>query len=217
MGRNGNSVTLASSPGRASTARKTSSSRPRWNRPAQVRNTLDQPSRAVSSPLKLSGWYPAANAPNPNRPSSTPGASGTWACRVSTHQVEMFPLLRSLLLSSFVPPTSDQRSWGLPGVVSLVLQRLRSAAFVRSHPSLAGSRAQLVHDFGLTTQTQTNQERTTRSSAPVDEFSWVSLLEARWPCSFNALATVLKQPSLRYHAKWIWPWTPFFSRFWKRL
>ena len=43
-----------------------------------------------------------------------------------------------------VPPSSDQRSCGLPGVVSLVRQLLRSAAFVRSFPSLAGSKLQLV-------------------------------------------------------------------------
>ena len=65
--RRSNSATVASSPGRASTDLIISCTRPRWNRPAQVWNTRDQSRHSVSSPLKFSGWYLAANAPNPNR------------------------------------------------------------------------------------------------------------------------------------------------------
>ena len=57
------------------------------NRPAQVRKTLDQSRHAVSLTLKFSGWYIVASAPNPNRTSSPPCASGTWPFRVCSHQL----------------------------------------------------------------------------------------------------------------------------------
>ena len=79
------------------------------NRPAWVRNTRDQSRHAVPSTLKLPGRYLAANAPNPNRPSSAPGASCTWA------------------LPSLIPPVGDVSAVAVP-----------SARFIRFLQHLTG-------------------------------------------------------------------------------
>ena len=86
--RTSNPASVASSPGRASTDLMISCTRPRRNRPAEARNTRD-----ANQCLRHSGWYLAANAPNPNRPSSALGAFtferlaqnyGTASCNVAS-------------------------------------------------------------------------------------------------------------------------------------
>ena len=72
------------------------------NRPAQVRNTRDQSCKPMSSPLKFSGWYLAANSANPTRPSSVPSAS--CALTAPVPQLETY-------LSHSLPSGSSARVW----------------------------------------------------------------------------------------------------------
>ena len=77
-------------------------------------------------------------------------------------------------------------------------------SFGHLHHLLDQGRNLLLHDFGLTTQTQTNPESATRSSALVlsrtpnifddDEFSCVSSLEAHQSCSSNTRITMALLP-----------------------
>ena len=66
-----------------------------------MRNTLGQSPYALSSPLKLSGWYLTTNAPNANRP---PSATGSFL--LYCHLLPVLPLLASLCPPSFDPRAS---------------------------------------------------------------------------------------------------------------
>ena len=149
--RRSNSVTVASSSSRASTARMTSCTRPRWHRPAQVRNTRDQSRHPVSSPLKLSCWYLAANAPNPNRPSSAPCAGHlcpagptltSWRRNCHTRFLSVHSFLQHL--PSFLVGFQKLSRW-LCSFLAL------SHSFVHFHHLLDQRCNLLFHNSGLTT------------------------------------------------------------------
>ena len=105
--------------------------------PARVRSR-----HPVSSPLMFSGWYRSANAPNPNRPSSAPGASGTWALPGLIQPARDASAVAGRLRSvqSFLQHLTSV----LVGLSRLFGNFIALPHCVRSFPSLAGSRPQLV-------------------------------------------------------------------------
>ena len=118
------------------------------------------------------------------------------------HQLETYPS-HSLPFGSFVPPASAQLSVGFQKAASAASSLCLICSFI-SVTCWINAAARRSINSGLTTQTQTNQESTARSSAHVssmlpnffghDEFSCVDSLEVHQSCQFDARATVLTLP-----------------------
>ena len=149
----------------------------------------------MSSPLKFSVWYLAANAPNPNRPSSAPGASCAPAAPVP-------PAIHASRHTRFRPAHSLFQHLPSRPVGFQKLSRLFHRLLVlpqsigHFHHFLDQHCNLLFHNSELTPQTQTNQVNTARSSVCFSsvlpnssshyEFSLPVSLEIHQLCPFNS-------------------------------
>ena len=207
-----------------------SCTRPRRNRPAQVRNTW-RPSAPTSVFAIEVLWLVSRRKLSTSESSIVssrcllrPGRTTATSLRRISHT--RFRPIHSLLQHLPSRPVGFQQ-------LSHLLRRFlaQSQTIGHLHHLLKQHCNLLFHNSVLPTRMRTHQNSISRSSDRAssvlssfsghDEFSWPVSLETYQLCPFNARATVLNQPrSDQAHAT-MWneydSGNPFLSRYWTRL